>query len=129
MARLSDIVSPRPTEQSLAECYDAIERALDRPGIEARTQALADWDAAKREVETWITLAYIRFHQDTADIQAKADQAHGDAIKPKATAHDIRLKRRLLAERDRAGAGTAGRRPCRSPLATRRHDVRPADRQ
>jgi len=103
MARLSDIVSPRPTEQSLAECYDAIERALDRPGIEARTQAIADWDAAKREVETWITLAYIRFHQDTADIQAKADQAHGDAIKPKATAHDIRLKRRLLAERDRAG--------------------------
>ena len=103
MLNFSEIESPRPSTETLAERYRSIERRLDIGTPEERRLALADWDAAKRELDTWLALAEIRFHQDTGDQVAKADRAHGDAMKAVAQGHDVRLKRRLLAEGDRPG--------------------------
>lgn len=103
MLRYSEIESPRPSIEALAERYASIERQLDRATADARPLALADWDRAKRELETWLALVEIRFHQDTADETAKSDRAHGDAMKAVALGHDVKLKRRLLADGDRPG--------------------------
>jgi M3 family oligoendopeptidase len=103
MLRFSDIECPRPSEQALAERYAAINERLGVGTPEARQLALADWDSAKRDLETWLALAEIRFHQDTSDEVAKANRAHGDAMKAAAQGHDVKLKRRLLADDDRLG--------------------------
>ena len=103
MLRFSEIESPRPSEQALVKRYAAIEERLDVGTLEARRLALADWDAAKRDLETWLGLAGIRFHQDTSDEAAKVDRAHGDVMQVIAQGHDVKLKRRLLADDDRPG--------------------------
>jgi M3 family oligoendopeptidase len=97
MLSFSEIESPRPSIEALADRYRSIDRRLDLGTPDEQQLALADWDAAKRELDTWLALAEIRFAQDTQDGAAKADRAHGDVMKAVAQGHDVRLKCRLLA--------------------------------
>ncbi len=97
--RLADLRFPEPTPDTIALRYDAVVSLLDRG---ARADALAAWDALRREHAAWATLARIRFQQDTTDDEAKRVRALSDSLDPVVRGHDTAIKARLL-DGDRAG--------------------------
>ena len=97
--QFSDILVHRPTPEGLAERYRAIEAALDRDASPAA--ALAEWDRLRREAETWQSMVRLRFEQDTADPEAKAERDYADQIAPEMTRLEVEVKKRLLAAADR----------------------------
>ena len=101
--RFADIAAPRPEPEALAARYAALHAALpgDVPGT------LAAWDALRRETDAWMALAHLRFSQDTTDPTARAEREHADAMAPVVQGHDTTMKRRLLAEVDRAAIAQA----------------------
>jgi len=103
MLNFADIAVVRPTREDLAERYSAIHSALDQPGERARAAALRDWDALRREIESWQSMVRLRFDQNTADPVAKEERDYADALMPEALALEVALKQRLLEEPDRAG--------------------------
>ncbi|HQT75939.1 MAG TPA: M3 family oligoendopeptidase [Rhodopila sp.] len=104
--RFQDIKEPRPTQEGLTAAYAGINAALDRGD---RAAALANWDALRRRYETWSSLVHLHFAQDTADAVAKAERDYADALAPEAAELETALKRRLLADPDRAAlASLAG---------------------
>ncbi|HEX3576358.1 MAG TPA: M3 family oligoendopeptidase [Rhodopila sp.] len=106
MVDFADIAEPRPTRDGLADAYRAIAVALDRGD---RAAAVADWDRLRRHYETWSALVHLRFAQDTTDETAKADRDYADALAPEAADLETGIKRRLLADDDRAAvAGLVG---------------------
>ena len=98
--RFDRIAEPKPTASGLADEYAAIGATLDRGDRQA---ALAAWDALRRRYDTWSALVHLRFAQDTTDAVARADRDYADALSPEATDLEVGLKRRLLADSDRAG--------------------------
>jgi len=107
--RFADIAAPRPDKASLAAERAAIDARLDAGD---RAGALADWDAARRRYDTWSALVHLRYAQDTTDATAVADREYADGLAPEAATHETALKRRLLADPDRAGlAALAGAHP------------------
>ena len=102
--RLSDITAATPSPESLAGDRAAVDALLD--GGE-RPEALIRWDGDRRAYATWSLLAQLRFQQDTADPDAKAMRERADELGPVATGHDSAIKRRLLADPDRAGLEAA----------------------
>ncbi|MBR0681467.1 M3 family oligoendopeptidase [Roseomonas eburnea] len=98
--RFAEIAAPRPDRESLAAAHAAIDARLDAGD---RAGALAMWDAARRSYETWSALVHLKFAQDTTDQAAVADREYADALAPEAATHETALKRRLLADGDRAG--------------------------
>ena len=104
--RFDAIAAPRPDKDSLAATHAAIDARLDAGD---RDGALAIWDRARRDYETWSSLVHLKFAQDTTDKDAVAAREYADALAPEAATHETALKRRLLADRDRAGlAALAG---------------------
>jgi len=101
--RFADIAEPRPNRDGLTDAYRAIDARLDRGEREA---AVAAWEHLRRTYGTWSSLVHLRFAQDTADAQAKADRDYADALAPEATDLENALKRRLLADPDQPGLGT-----------------------
>ena len=102
--RFADIAAERPTRESLSAEHADIEALLDAGN---RSAALAEWDVARRRFETWTALVHLRFAQNTADPAAISDRDYADALAPEATALEIAIKRRLLADPDRAGLESA----------------------
>lgn len=102
--RFADIAAERPTRESLSAEHADIEALLDAGN---RPAALAEWDVARRRFETWTALVHLRFAQNTADPAAISDRDYADALAPEATALEIAIKRRLLADPDRAGLESA----------------------
>ncbi len=100
MLRFDEIALDTPSRESLAAHYAAVEAMLDLGG---RTEALAAWDATRREHASWTTMALIRFFQDPETPEPTAGRALADALKPAAQGHDVAVTRRLLADPDRAG--------------------------
>ncbi|MEO3473251.1 M3 family oligoendopeptidase [Roseomonas sp. CAU 1739] len=104
--RFVEITAPRPDRESLAVQHAAIDALLDAGD---RAGALAAWDRARRDYETWSSLVHLKFAQDTTDKDAVAAREYADALAPEAATHETALKRRLLADPDRAGlAALAG---------------------
>ena len=102
--RFADIAAERPTRESLSAEHAGIKALLDAGN---RPAALAEWDVARRRFETWSALVHLRFAQNTADPAAISDRDYADALAPEATALEIAIKRRLLADPDRAGLESA----------------------
>jgi M3 family oligoendopeptidase len=102
--RFADITEPRPTPESLAEAYRAINSRLDQGALPS---ALADWDRARRQFETWSSLVHLRFAQNTADPAAKADRDYADTLSPEAADLETTLKQRLLSNPDQAALTAA----------------------
>ena len=102
--RFADIAAPRPTRESLSADHAAVVALLDRGD---RPAALAAWDAARRRTDTWSSLVHLRFAQDTANPAAIAERNYADALAPDATELEVAIKRRLLADPDRAGLEAA----------------------
>ena len=100
MLRFADIAEPTPTAAGLADKYAAIGATLDRGD---RRTALAAWDGLRRHCDTWSALVHLRFAQDTTNTAARADRDYADALAPEAADLEVALKRRLLADEDRAG--------------------------
>lgn len=98
--RFDEITAPTPTGESLAAEAATINALLDAGD---RAQAVARWDAARRAYDTWSALVHLRFAQDTANAEAKAAREYADKLAPVATGHEVAIKRRLLADPDRAG--------------------------
>ncbi|MBR0674233.1 M3 family oligoendopeptidase [Neoroseomonas soli] len=98
--RFTEIAAPRPDKESLAAAHAAIDARLDAGD---RAGALAMWDAARRDYDTWSALVHLNFAQDTTDKDAVAAREYADALAPEAATHETALKRRLLADADRAG--------------------------
>jgi M3 family oligoendopeptidase len=98
--RFDEITAPTPTEDSLAAEAASINALLDAG---ERAAAIAQWDAARRSYDTWSALVHLRFAQDTANVEAKAAREYADKLSPVATGHEVAIKRRLLADPDRAG--------------------------
>ncbi len=98
--RFNEIKAPTPTEESLAAEAAAIHALLDAGN---RAAAVAQWDAARRAADTWSALVHLRFAQDTTSEEAKAAREYADKLAPVATGHEVAIKRRLLADPDRAG--------------------------
>ncbi len=96
-----------PTRESLAEGHAAIGALLDRGDASARAEAIARFDTLRREYESWSALVHLRFAQDTTDAEAKAARDHADTLAPFETGLVTATKRRLLADRDRAGVEAA----------------------
>jgi M3 family oligoendopeptidase len=104
--RFEAIAEPKPTRAGLKAAYGEIGTALDRG---ERDGALAEWDMLRRRYDTWSSLVHLRFAQDTTDASSRADRDYADALSPEAADLEIALKRRLLADPDRAGlAGLVG---------------------
>ncbi len=103
----AEIAEPTPTVESLATASAAINAKLDRG---ARAEALAEWDALRRQYDTWSALVHLRFAQDTTDPTAKKARDYADALAPEAAELEVALKRRLLADPDQTGlAALTGR--------------------
>ena len=96
----AEIAEPTPTVESLATASAAINAKLDRG---ARAEALAEWDALRRQYDTWSALVHLHFAQDTTDPTAKKARDYADALAPEAAELEVALKRRLLADPDQAG--------------------------
>src|ERR1700689_5070012 len=99
----ADISVTTPTRDTLASCYAAIGALLDSGTEDGRREALAAWDRLRREIDSWEAMVRLRFQQDTADPSAQADRDYAHEIIPVATGFEVALKRRLLADPDRAG--------------------------
>lgn len=95
----ASLTFPRPTEASLDEGFGAVLSLLDAGDLAG---ALARFDTERRTLESWASLAYLRFSQDTTDETAKAERDYADKIGPKATAHEVAIKKRLLNDVDRS---------------------------
>jgi M3 family oligoendopeptidase len=96
--KFSDIRAATPTRETLAADYARINAMLDEGDLEP---ALTTWDGLRRDIDAWSALASLRFEQDTTDEAAKAARDVRDVLMPTATAHEIALKRRLLAHPNR----------------------------
>jgi M3 family oligoendopeptidase len=98
MLTIDDIRAPRPEYDAVSATYCEIEAAISGASTSPDAiQAIANWDGRRRELETWTALVHLRFNQDTANAQFKAEREYCDEITPKLTDLDVRIKRLLLA--------------------------------
>jgi M3 family oligoendopeptidase len=95
----ADIKAPTPTKETLAAEYAAINARLDGGDLAG---AVAQWEALRREVESWGSLTHLAFEQDTQNDAAKAAMEYRDELSPTITNHESAFKRRLLEHPDRA---------------------------
>ncbi|NHN88488.1 M3 family oligoendopeptidase [Acetobacter conturbans] len=91
----ASLTFPRPTEASLAESFGVVASLLDAGDIAG---ALSRFDRERRTLDSWSALVHLRFAQDTTSEKAKEDRDYADHLSPKATAHEVSIKKRLLAE-------------------------------
>ncbi len=91
--QFTDITAQRPTREGLAAQYTELGAQLDRGAV---SQAVSRWEHIRRETDTWFSLANLRFSQNTANAQYKADRDYTDQIGPLVTDHETQIKRRLL---------------------------------
>ena len=97
MIHFNELHAPKPNITDVASESSAI---LDQ--IQASQQlgdvldSMKQWDRQRREVGTYLALVYLRFTQDTADEQAKANKDESDAMRPKLTELDNEIKKALV---------------------------------
>lgn len=104
MITIDDLKAERPAYDALAAKYRQLEADLGKAaGLEPMVQSVQQWDGLRREIQTWSSLVNLRFSQDTANAQFKAEREYCDEITPKITDLDVRIKRLLLASPQRAG--------------------------
>jgi len=97
MLTIDDIRAPRPEYDAVSAKYCEIEAAISGARTSQNAiQAIANWDKLRRELETWSALVHLRFNQDTANAQFKAEREYCDEITPRLTDLDVRIKRLLL---------------------------------
>jgi M3 family oligoendopeptidase len=94
-------IPPAPDIDTVAQRYRDFEQALAGGSSSAWLATFRDWDALRRELDTWSALTYVRFTQDTRDEDARHALDHRNEIKPTLTGLDDGLKRRFVAAGER----------------------------
>lgn len=98
----ADIKVETPDLEQVKQEYKNINTALDKAQSKAeKEQALQQWEDLRRRLDSWSALTSLHFSQDTRNEAYKQAQAYSDEIKPKLTALEIEMKRRLLNSSDR----------------------------
>lgn len=86
-----DIEALRPQYQAL---LDQLQQATTG---EARYAVIQQWNALRKDIDTWGALVSLHFHQDTADPARKARRDKMDELSPALTNLDVQMKKALLA--------------------------------
>jgi M3 family oligoendopeptidase len=101
-ATLSDLTVNAPTLSDIQALTQTVLTQLDAaPNVAEKRTIIAHWDAERRRIDTWSSLVYVRFAQNTQSLQAKADRDYADSLLPDWTDCQVRVKQRLLADPDR----------------------------
>jgi oligoendopeptidase F len=94
---------PAPLYDDVAARYEQVTHALERAATDAEAiAAVEQWDKLRRELGTWTSLVYIRFHQDTRNEQYIKDREYCDELEPRLTNLAVGMKRRLMESPRRA---------------------------
>jgi M3 family oligoendopeptidase len=86
-----------PTFDELARKFSQVEGALASAATrDEEIAAVNQWDAIRKDFETWSSMVHLRFEQDTTNPQFKRDRQYRDELRPKVQDFDTRIKRLLL---------------------------------
>ena len=104
MSSLPDLVPPhfesfeaqRPNLQTLQSEFRSLEKQLETASLEQCHTIIEAWEKARRRIESWQSLASLRFHQDTTNATYKKEREISDEMSPHITELNISLKRAFL---------------------------------
>jgi M3 family oligoendopeptidase len=97
-----DIQVETPVIDQVTAEYQAINSALDQAKTRTdKEKALQQWEDLRRRLDTWGAMTSLNFSQDTTNRDYQQAQEYSDELKPKLTALEIAMKRRLLNSRER----------------------------
>ena len=95
--RFDDLRAPTPDLDELKGSIDALLAELARATtVDAVCDLIKRWDQLREGVDTWGALVDLRFNQDTADEQRRADREQKDELSPRWTELTVMLQRALL---------------------------------
>ncbi len=89
---------PTPDLDEVTADYDKLEARLDAAeDHDARLEVIRDWDGLRRRLDSWRSLAHLRFNQETDNNEYRTEREQCDEMTPRLTRLDVSLKRKLLA--------------------------------
>ncbi len=92
-----DIQAARPSVETTGEQVAALQEKFKEAGSAAdRHQCIMQWDALRRNLDTWESLTHLNFAQDTKNPDYKAEQDFADEALPGFTKLHVEMKRMLL---------------------------------
>jgi M3 family oligoendopeptidase len=97
MLTIDDLTAPTPVYDDVAAKARQLEEALQNAkSADEQVAVVRQWDALRRELETWNALVNLRFNQDTRNEQYKKDREYCDELTPRLIDLEVRMKRLLL---------------------------------
>jgi M3 family oligoendopeptidase len=98
----ADIQVEIPTIEQITAEYQEINTVLDQAQTRLeKEKALQQWEDLRRRLDTWSAMTSLNFSQDTSNEEYKQAQEYSDELRPKLTALEVAMKRRLLNSQDR----------------------------
>ena len=98
----ADIQAETPTIEQITREYQDINNALDQAQTRLdKEKALQQWEDLRRRLNTWSEMTSLNFSQDTTNKEYQQAQEYSDELRPKLTALEVAMKRRLLNSQDR----------------------------
>ena len=99
----ADLKVETPTIEQVTAEYEKINALLDKAQTTAaKKEALQRWEDLRRRLDSWSALTSLHFSQDTANEDYKQAQEYSNELRPKLTALEVAMKRRLLDSQERA---------------------------
>ncbi|NJL52718.1 MAG: M3 family oligoendopeptidase [Hydrococcus sp. SU_1_0] len=93
----AEIPTEIPTLEQVTAEYQEINTALDQAQTKSdKEQALQKWEDLRRRLDTWGAMTSLNFSQDTTNEDYQQAQQYSDELRPKLTALEVAMKRRLL---------------------------------
>ncbi|MGH9040635.1 MAG: M3 family oligoendopeptidase [Acidimicrobiia bacterium] len=100
----ADVSAPVPDLDDLAATVATLaSRLTGGATVDECLATVWEWDALRREVDTYRALVHLRFNQDTADPDHKAAREAWDEAEPRWTELEVSMKRALLGHHLRSG--------------------------
>lgn len=97
-----EVQASRPSVESMSEQITAIQEQFKKAGSQSdRHQCIMQWDALRRNLDTWSSLTHLNFAQDTKNPDYKAEQDFADEALPGFTNLEVEMKRMLLSSEHR----------------------------
>jgi M3 family oligoendopeptidase len=84
---------PRPSFDEVAGEFETIEQSFARGDVDG---AIRRWDGLRRRLDTYRSIAHLKFVQDTRDDEARAEREYADEFFPRITELETTFKQRLL---------------------------------
>lgn len=99
------VVAPDAAE--LKRRFDAVDAQFAAAHTDDELLAAIDaWDEVRRSLSTWRNLAHLRFTQDTRNAESRHAREAMEELWPTVTAHEVSIKRMLLAHPRRTALET-----------------------